>query len=282
MRSLLPNVLISTSVLLILSILSVSHAIDIEKITINRPKKIPKELPPEPDFTNKLDDDVCAGMVADHKCDDMPDLMKQFCHKACYEQVKGTLYFKRIEFDDTLTDEFFALRATNWTGSELHFEDFDGYINVIMNIGITCEEGEGAQMVEKLNTFRKLMPYTLNLLVFPHQKKHAWFDRENCTTFDELIAHRRKTLHIMDFATVNRLVEDEYAMRLDVVKEEAKVHPVFKFLKKQIDMEFLVHDRSTFFFVNPWATSMDVLQGAPLSYLKKHIDSVLMGWENEL
>lgn len=135
MRSLLPNVLISTSVLLILSILSVSHAIDIEKITINRPKKIPKELPPEPDFTNKLDDDVCAGMVADHKCDDMPDLMKQFCHKACYEQVKEKLYFKRIEFDDTLTDEFFALRATNWTGSELHFEDFDGYVSKGNTVG---------------------------------------------------------------------------------------------------------------------------------------------------
>lgn len=151
-----------------------------------------------------------------------------------------------------------------------------------MNVGITCEEGEGAVMVEKLDTFRKMMPYTLNLLVFPHQNKHAWFDRNNCTTFDELVEHRRKTVHIMDFATVNRLVEDKYAMRLDVKEEAEKVHPVYKFLKKQIDKEFLQHDRSTFFFVNPWATNMDVLEGAPLNYLKKHIDTVLMGWEEEL
>jgi len=287
MRSLIPRLLISTACLALSSI-SNAFDIDIEKVTINRSKKPPteKDLPPEVTFEDKLDGEICAQLESEHKCEDMKDFMYEYCRRTCYDLHMSKAYYTRIEFDDDLSDEFFALTAKNWTGTDLRFQDFDGYITVVMNIGITCDPGEDVVMGQKLTEFRKLMPYTLNLLVFPHIKKHKWFDTEdwknNCTTFDELIKTKRETLHIMDLARVNRLVEDRHAMRLDVEEEEAKVHPVWKFLKKQVGKDFIDHDKSTFFFVNPVATSMDVLVGAPLPYLKKHIDEVLMGWENEL
>ena len=119
-----------------------------------------------------------------------------------------------------------------------------------MNIGITCEPGEDVVMADKLTEFRKLMPYTLNLLVFPHIKKHQWFDTEdwkhNCTTFDELIKTKRKTLHIMDLVRVNRLIEDRHAMRLNVEEQEREVHPVWKFLKKQVGKDFIDHGKPIF------------------------------------
>lgn len=323
MRSLIPRLLISTA-FLALSSISNAFDIDIEKVTINRSKKPPteKDLPPEVTFEDKLDGEICAQLESEHKCEDMKDFMYEYCRRTCYDLHMSKAYYTRIEFDDDLSDEFFALTAKNWTGTDLRFQDFDGYVSfqpsladallcrswkiplsltylifcipciqilqitVVMNIGITCDPGEDVVMGQKLTEFRKLMPYTLNLLVFPHIKKHKWFDTEdwknNCTTFDELIKTKRETLHIMDLARVNRLVEDRHAMRLDVEEEEAKVHPVWKFLKKQVGKDFIDHDKSTFFFVNPVATSMDVLVGAPLPYLKKHIDEVLMGWENEL
>eukprot|EP00979_Chaetoceros_neogracilis_P015125 scaffold5382_cov267-Chaetoceros_neogracile.AAC.5 len=287
MRSLIPRLLISTACLALSSI-SNAFDIDIEKVTINRSKKPPteKDLPLEVTFEDKLDGEICAQLESEHKCEDMKDFMYEYCRRTCYDLHMSKAYYTRIEFDDDLSDEFFALTAKNWTGTDLRFQDFDGYITVVMNIGITCDPGEDVVMGQKLTEFRKLMPYTLNLLVFPHIKKHKWFDTEdwknNCTTFDELIKTKRETLHIMDLARVNRLVEDRHAMRLDVEEEEAKVHPVWKFLKKQVGKDFIDHDKSTFFFVNPVATSMDVLVGAPLPYLKKHIDEVLMGWENEL
>lgn len=287
MRSLIPHLLVSVT-FLTLSSISSAFDIDIESITINTPKKAPteKDLPAEVTFTDNLDAETCVQLASEHKCEDMIDFMYEYCRRTCYDLDMSKAYYTRIDFDDDLTDEFFALTAKNWTGTNLRFKDFDGYITVVMNIGITCEPGEDVVMADKLTEFRKLMPYTLNLLVFPHIKKHQWFDTEdwkhNCTTFDELIKTKRKTLHIMDLVRVNRLIEDRHAMRLNVEEQEREVHPVWKFLKKQVGKDFIDHDKSTFFFVNPVATSMDVLVGAPLKYLKKHIDEVLMGWEEEL
>jgi hypothetical protein len=139
-------------------------------------------------------------------------------------------------------------------------------ITCIGNIGITCGPGEDESLARQIDQLRKVMPYTVELLIFPFILSDSIHNKNDCKAMDKIISTRRKKLHIMDMVEVNG--EDG--------------HDVFKFLKKMMGKQELKEDRATFFFVNPVATRIDVLEGAQFSMLKKHIKDHLMGWEDDL
>ena len=139
-------------------------------------------------------------------------------------------------------------------------------ITCIANIGITCAEGEDEILANKINQLRRVIPYTTELLIFPFSLSDDINSAADCKSMDDVLATRRKSLHIMDLAKING--------------EDA--HDVYKFLKKTMGATEVKEDRTTFYFVNPVATRIDALEGAQLSTLKKHIKEHLMGWEEEL
>ena len=83
---------------------------------------------------------------------------------------------------------------------------------------------------------------------------------------DKIISSRRRQLHIMDMIEINGDGSND----------------VFKFLKKMTDKAEIKEDLATFFFINPVATRIDILEGAQLSTLKSHIRNHLIGWEEDL
>jgi glutathione peroxidase-family protein len=217
-------------------------------------------------LTNSLDDGICETMAAEGKCETQPKVTLEFCKKACDDLEKSKAYYTTIEVDDDGSDEFYALKAKNWTGTDVPFYEFDGYITCIGNIGITCGPGEDESLARKIDQLRKVMPYTVELLIFPFSLSDTIHNKNDCKSMDKIISTRRKRLHIMDMVEVNG----------------EGGHDVFKFLKKMMGTQELKEDRTTFFFVNPVATRIDVLEGASFSMLKKHIKDHLMGWEDDL
>jgi len=109
------------------------------------------------------------------------------------------------------------------------------------------------------------MPYTLNLLVFPFSLSPD-LKKTDCKSFKIILEKVRKNLHIMDLVEING----------------PDTHEVFKFLKGKVGIEEMKEDRTTFFFVNPVATRIDIMEGVGFSTLKKHIKDHLMGWEEDL
>lgn len=267
--------------LLCLSFASFTYALEDEAAA--------EQVPVDPaTLVNRLDDDICAQMAFEKKCEDAPDMMREFCHKACYDLIKSQSYYQRIEFDEDTSEEFYELQAKNMTGYTHKFSEFDGYITSIITIGISCQEGEEEILASKLEEFRKTMPYTLKLLAFPFFLDPSMTKCPGKKDYPILVSKKRKNLHIMDFAKINTAirpadyVEDEDEEDCGDLFDENSVHPVFRFLKKHMKKDRLKDDRTTFFFINPVASRMDVLEGAPLSYLKKHIKEHLITWEDEL
>lgn len=218
-------------------------------------------------LTNQLDEPICKQMAKEKKCETQPKIMADFCAKECHERIMSMAYFKSITIDDDEEDQFYDLKAKNWTGSTLHFDAFDGYITSVINIGITCQPEEGEILASKIEQFRKVMPYTLELLIFPFSLTGG--DEENaikqsdCASFDPILKTVRKNVHIMEMTKING----------------PDAHPVFKFLKKKAEIDNLREDLTSFFFVNPMGTQIDVLEGQTYSKLKQHIDTYLNKWE---
>jgi len=213
---------------------------------------------------NSLDDAICAQMANDGKCKTQPKIALEFCAKACHELEMSKAYYQTIELDDEDDEPFFDLRAKNWTGSSLNFNGFDGYITSVINIGITCEPGEGELLASRIDQFRKVMPNTLELLVFPFDLTEEQNLKETeCASFDHILKTVRKTLHIMELTNING----------------PNTHPVFKYLKEKFGIDEMSANQSSFFFVNPEGTQIDLLEGQSFSRLKHHVKNHLNKWE---
>ena len=68
-------------------------------------------------------------MASEEKCDTQPKVMLEFCIKACADLLQANAYYKTVLVDDDDGYAFFDLKATNWTGSEVRFQGFDGYVS---------------------------------------------------------------------------------------------------------------------------------------------------------
>ena len=131
---------------------------------------------------------------------------------------------------------------------------------------ITCAPGEDEMLATNIDQLRKMMPKTVELLIFPFSLSNSIKNKNDCKSMDKIISSRRRQLHIMDMIEINGDGSND----------------VFKFLKKMTDKAEIKEDLATFFFINPVATRIDILEGAQLSTLKSHIRNHLIGWEEDL
>ena len=80
-------------------------------------------------LTNSLDDDICNQMASEDKCDTQPNVMLEFCQKACDDLIKSKAYYKTFDINEDESDEFYELHSKNWTGTDVKFSGFDGYVS---------------------------------------------------------------------------------------------------------------------------------------------------------
>lgn len=78
---------------------------------------------------NSLDDNICEVMAKEGKCETQPKVTLEFCAKACDDLVKSKAYYNTVSVDDDASDEFYDLKARNWTGATVNFSEFDGYVS---------------------------------------------------------------------------------------------------------------------------------------------------------
>ena len=78
---------------------------------------------------NSLDDNICEVMAKEGKCETQPKVTLEFCAKACDDLVQSKAYYNTVSVDDDASDEFYDLKARNWTGATVNFSEFDGYVS---------------------------------------------------------------------------------------------------------------------------------------------------------
>jgi hypothetical protein len=88
---------------------------------------------------NLLDDRTCETWAAEGKCETEPEVLLEFCIKACDDLEKSKAYYKSIEVDNDDSDEFYALKAKNWTGADVPFYEFDGYVSILHVMEGDCD-----------------------------------------------------------------------------------------------------------------------------------------------
>ena len=109
----------------------------------------------------------------------------------------------------------------------------------------------------------KIMPYSLNILLFPFQIPSIDYKNEDCGGFDAAIAK----------ASDNELFKNKLFFMEEASLNGPYVHPVYEFLKRKTNQPELMESHATFYFVNGEGTKIEVLQGASFGTLRTHIVS---------
>lgn len=213
-------------------------------------------------LSNKLDDDICLKMSENNKCDTEPKIMLEFCQKACVDNVEKNSYFRTVNLDPDIDGSFFDLTAKNLQGDTLNFDQFDGYVTVVINIGTQCENLDHKDIMSRIDEIRKMVPYTFQLLLFPSLTGEDDIPDE-CKLLEELLKIEKTNLRIMTPVEVNG----------------QRTHPVYKYLKEKLELDRLQEDQHTWIFVDQMGTRIDAIVGSGQEKLKHHIKEHILPWE---
>eukprot|EP00956_Cyclotella_meneghiniana_P045266 scaffold361398_cov83-Cyclotella_meneghiniana.AAC.2 len=176
--------------------------------------------------------------------------MQQNCPESCHKHTTRPPETRRVPDDQ---EEFFDLSAKQSNGKVLHFENFEGYVTVVVNAARVCDHSE--LFYDTLEHMHSLHPYTLEILAFP-------FDHPNITTAactDALRSLEKRPdhkIHIMKPIEING----------------PNTHPVFKYLKQLFDMEEMDPNFAHYYFVNPDGNLIELHYGASYNGLKSFIE----------
>lgn len=156
--------------------------------------------------------------------------------------------------------------STSKTSNWINFERFEGYLTMVANVGKVCgdntEDIEGVIYAMK-NLFH-VMPYSLNVLLFPFQPKGINNVNADCTKFNQAIEN----------ATHDEELKNKLFIMEEAILNGENAHPVYKYLKQKTELEPMAESHSTFFFVGGEGTRIDLFQGASFGQLRGHIVSL--------
>jgi len=196
-----------------------------------------------------------------------------------------------IAGDDTI---FFDLSAKTYLDQKvINFERFEGYITIVTNLAKVCHIDGIEEALSITETLFKVMPYSLNVIVFPFLHPNIDYDgtkrgaadktdddnddedededdkRYNCDKFEAMLqsyATNPKLKNKLFIMEELKMINDPVGF--DASKDTSDVHPVYQYLKSQLKINHLPTNHGTFFFVNPEGDRIDVLQEAPFQDVK--------------
>lgn len=141
---------------------------------------------------------------------------------------------------------------------------FSSQLTVICNIGKICDDSRDIeQTVVAMQSLFKIMPYSLNILLFPFKIPSIKYEDEDCSNFENILAEASK----------NELFKDKLFFMEEAALNGPYVHPVYEFLKRKTDQPELMETHATFYFLNGEGTKLEVLQGASFGTLRNYIIS---------
>jgi len=184
--------------------------------------------------------------------------MMKDCRKSCADYNRN-----RVKFDYFLVKEdeesFFDLNARTFTGENLNFERFDGYVTMVINMAKLCKstrpdpEGYFATLEE----LQQIWPYALELLVFPFEHPKFDYATEDCAGFEEAAKKTGRSIHVMEM--------------IDINAPFSTLNPVYKYFKSKGEIGNLDVDTATCFLVFSEGRRIEVHQGASVDAIKKYI-----------
>lgn len=188
------------------------------------------------------------------------DFMLKNCAASC-EKQPGV---RKVEVMPIGEDEpqFFELSAEDVHGNILDFEEFEGYITLLVNCARIC--GVTEQYYTMLEHMHEVWPYTLEILAFPFWKSDSQ-ERPECPSHKEADLRKGRKIHVMKEVELNG----------------PNAHPVYQFLKKKFNQETIDESYATFFLINPDGNLVEAHFGTSPSqlklYIQKHLKEDLAG-----
>lgn len=187
--------------------------------------------------------------------------MEKICKKACMDKLP---YFKSTKYDDD--GEFFELNAKRWNGSSLDFERFIGFITLIINVPVTCQDsaGEKDNLLRDFNRLMKITPRSsIEYVLFPViSGDHQCDDEKLRAIFADIDAN--KNVQMMEALASS---------------DEFSTHPVYQYLMTITGIKEIGNDISTIMSINPMGSQIDVLEGQTHEKVKRYSVENLQTWE---
>uniref|UniRef100_A0A6U0T1I4 Uncharacterized protein n=1 Tax=Eucampia antarctica TaxID=49252 RepID=A0A6U0T1I4_9STRA len=180
-----------------------------------------------------------------------------YCGKLSAEETspenKPTGRVKYIDIDPDNEEQYHDLEAKDWKGKTKRFENFEGYVTVVLNMQWNWSTVRANLM--KIEHIHSLYPYVSEFMVFPTNIP--------CTGDDELTM-REKTL------------TELYDWKINIM-ETVKIngddtHPVFKYLKRVFEVENLNENYATYFFISPDGDQISKVDGAAISFIQQGVN----------
>lgn len=205
----------------------------------------------------------CSKLAKDWKCEE--EETRKICPEICaiwdeQQKMAPRTIWVDIDRDDF---SFFDLSAKKFHDGEwLNFERFEGYLTVVANVGKLCDTNADIEnVIIAMNSLFKVMPYSLNIMLFPFKPSQVGYEGKDCSAFEEYVKKAsldpklKKKLFIMEEAELNG----------------PDTHSVYEYLKSKSDLEPMADTHSTFFFVSGEGNRIDLFQAASFSQLRGHI-----------
>uniref|UniRef100_A0A7R9Z229 ShKT domain-containing protein n=1 Tax=Pseudictyota dubia TaxID=2749911 RepID=A0A7R9Z229_9STRA len=204
----------------------------------------------------------CEEMAQKGDCT-KPERM-EFMLKNCAASCEKQPGVRKVEVMPIGDDEpqFFDLSAEDAHGNVIEFDDFEGYVTLVVNCAKIC--GATEHFYKALDHIHDVWPYTVEILAFPFWKKDTNETPETCPSLREAELSKDRKIHVMK----------------EVELKGPNMHPVYKFFKNKFNQE--VDDSySTFFLVNPDGNLVEAHFGthptAIKQYIQKHLKEDLAG-----
>lgn len=187
--------------------------------------------------------------------------MIENCAASC-EKQPGV---RKVEVMPIGEDEpqFFDLTAEDVNGNVLDFEEFDGYVTLVINCARKC--GSTEEYYKILEHMHNIWPYTLEILAFPFWNKALEETPDSCPSEKDIDKKYNKKIHVMKEVELNG----------------PNTHPVYKFLKNKFNQDAMDESYATFFLINPDGNLVEEHFGTTPSqikmYIQKHLKEDLAG-----
>lgn len=222
-------------------------------------QQVPKK-PPSPKEIEKK----CIRLATDGKCDE-DENVRTMCAPVCerwdaQQKIAPRTILVDIDREDF---SFFDLSAKlEYEKTWVDFNRFEGYLTVVANIGKLCETNEDInQVIMAMSNLFNVMPYSLNIVIFPFQPPGVSYLSANCDKFDEAVK----------IASTDKKLKSKLFIMETAELNGADTHPVYKYLKEKAELEPMLDTHSSFFFVNGEGTKIDLFQAASFTQLRGHI-----------
>lgn len=83
-------------------------------------------------LSNVLETEICESLAEQGKCETQPKVASEFCQKSCddWYVAKGNSYYETFDVEVDDSDAFYELEAKSWTGDDIKFSKFDGFVSM--------------------------------------------------------------------------------------------------------------------------------------------------------